>query len=275
VYNRVFPAFVIAIAALLAPREASAAKFVADLTSVKITARAGQVMTHPYHLTLDAGERSTRFKFRIEDWWRSEDGQKSFYAAPGTLKRSCGNWVALNPVEASVEPGATLDTRLTITVPKDASPGGYWCVLTVDEVADPLAAPAGVGAQFVASVSTGIFINIDPVERAAEFVDVQINGSDALVKVQNRGNAPIGVEGRVEFFRPGGLSLVAVAPIPRATVLTEPVTTSVFRASLPPVADLPSGRYLVRVIVDIGLDHYLGIERELDLSRDAGSSDIP
>ena len=273
-HNRlVFPALL--VFALLAPPEAAAVKFVAGLTSLKVTARAGQVLTHPYQLTLDAGERPTRFKFRIEDWWRSEDGQQSFYAAPGTLKRSCGSWVALNPVEALVEPGATLNTRLTITVPKDVNAGGYWCVLTVDEVADPLAAPTGVGAQFVASVSTGVFIYIDPVERAAEFVDVQINGPDALVKVRNRGNAPVGVEGRIEFFRPGETSLVAVAPIPRATVLTEPITTGVLRAPLPPITALPSGRYLVRVIVDIGLDHYLGVERELDLMRDAASLNSP
>ena len=258
--------------ALLTPTPASAAKFSAGLTSMKLDARPGQVMTHPYQLTLAADERPTRFKFRIEDWWPSEDGQQSFYKAPGTLKRSCGTWVSLNPVEALVEPGATLSARLTISVPNDIGGGGYWCVLTVDEVPDPLAASAGVGAQFIASVSTGIFIYIDPVERAADFLDVQITGADALVKVENQGNAPIGVEGRIEFFRPDGTSLVAVVPIPRRTVLPEPVTTGVFRASLPPISTLPSGRYVVRVIIDIGLDRYLGIERELDLSRDALNS---
>ena len=245
------------------------------MTSLKITARAGQVMTHPYQLTLAADERPTRFKFRLEDWWRSEDGQQSFYAAPGTLKRSCSKWVTLNPVEALVEPGTTLSTRLTITVPNDVSAGGYWCVLTVDEIPDPLAVSAGVGAQFIASVSTGVFIYIDPVERAADFLDVQITGADALVKVQNQGNAPIGVEGRIEFHRPDGTSLVAVVPIPRTTVLPEPVTTGILRASLPAVSTLPSGRYVVRVIIDIGLDRYLGVERELDLSRDAGALNSP
>jgi hypothetical protein len=132
----------------------------------------------------------------VEDWWRSEDGVQSFYAAPGTLKRSCGNWVSLNPGESAVDPGQTLSVRVTVNVSTDAEPGGYWCVLTLDEVPDPLTAAENVGVKFVASISTGIFIYIDPVNRAAEIVDVVLQPGAASVKLRNTGNAPLGVEGR-------------------------------------------------------------------------------
>jgi hypothetical protein len=258
-----------------AGRDVSAARFVTSLSSVKVTARPGQVLTREHKLTLDKQERATRFKFRVEDWWRSEDGQQSFYAVPGTLKHSCGNWVNVNPVEAVVEPGATLTARLTISVPRELAAGGYWCVLTVDESPNPLDAPSGVGAQFMASVSTGIFIYIDPVERAVDFADVHVGESEAFVKLENRGNAPLGVEGRFEFLRPGEKEPIAVASFPRGTLLPEPVATGIFTATLPTPDLLPSGRYIVRAVIDIGLDHYLGVERPLELTRAAAPTKVP
>jgi hypothetical protein len=260
---------------LFAPRDAMAAKFVAGLTSLKVAANPGEVSTHAYQLTLDKGERPTRFRFKIEDWWRSPDGSQSYYAEPGTLNRSCGTWVSLNPVEAVVEPGETLVTRITLSVPSDVAAGGYWCVLTVDEVADPLSAPTGVGATFVASVSTGIFVYIEPVKRALEFVDVAVGGERTVLTLRNDGNAPLGVEGRFEFLAPGALSVAAVVPIPRTTLLTEPFQVSTVTLPLPPLSALPPGRYLVRAIVDIGLDHYLGVEREVDVPRDTAVLNTP
>ena len=261
-------AMLVLLVGVFAPSDAMAAKFVAGLTSLKVNARSGDVSTHVYQLTLDKNERPTRFKFRVEDWWRSEDGNQSFYAAPGTLNRSCGNWVTLNPVEAVVEPGETLTTRLTVAVPAEVGGGGYWCVLTVDEVPDPLNIPEGIGATFAASVSTGIFVYIEPVKRAVEFVDVSVGGTEAVLTLRNEGNSPVGIEGRFEFFRPGELGVVAALTIPRMTLLPEPIAVGTVRLQLPPPSVLPPGRYVVRAIIDIGVDHYLGIERELDLGRD-------
>ena len=70
----------------------AAVSFKATLTSLKITARPGEVQTREFHLTLDPGQPTTRFNAHMQDWWRSEDGAQSIYADPGTLTRSCGRW---------------------------------------------------------------------------------------------------------------------------------------------------------------------------------------
>src|SRR6185295_13556276 len=75
---------------LAASAPVHATSFTATLTSIKITARPGQVQTREFHLTLDKAQLKTRFKAHMEDWWRSEDGTESFYREPGTLTRSCG-----------------------------------------------------------------------------------------------------------------------------------------------------------------------------------------
>jgi hypothetical protein len=250
--------------------------FRATMEPIKVDARPGQVVSRGFQLTLAKEEQRTQFKAHVEDWWRSEDGKQSFYRPPGTLARSCAPWVKLNPVEAAVEPGGTLDLRITVAVPADAKPGGYWCALTLDEVPDPLkVTPDEVGVRFLASISTGIFVSIGPVERIARIAEVQVLPDEATLKLRNDGNCPLSVEGRFEFIRPGETTPTVVLPFPHATLLPEPINTALFTAKLPDATKLPSGTYLVRAIFDIGLDHYLGGQKELRITRETPSSIPP
>jgi hypothetical protein len=249
--------------------------FTATLDSIKISARPGQVVTRQFRLTLDPDQPRTHFKAHVEDWWRSEDGKQSFYAEAGTLKRSCANWVSVNPRESAISAEETMVVRLSVAVPVEVRRGGYWCALTVDEVPDPLADSTGIGVRFVASVSTGIFINLDPIERAASITDLEVSPTEARVRVRNEGNAPLGVEGRVEFLSPGATTPAASVVLPRGTILTEPISQGTMRAALPPASVLPSGHYVVRAVLDFGGDHYIGAEREIDIVRaDAGNPSI-
>jgi hypothetical protein len=241
--------------------------FSATLDSIKVNARPQQVITRQFRLTLDANQPETHFIAHVEDWWRSEDGKQSFYAAPGTLTHSCAKWVTLNPVESAVKPGDTLVVRITATVPVELPGGGYWCALTVDELPNPLVGASGVGVRFVASVSTGIFIYVDPVRRSATIQDLQVRAGEALVRVRNDGNSPLGIEGHIEFYAPGATAATATSVLPRSTLLTEPSVEGVVSVMLPPAAVLPSGHYLVRAILDFGADHYIGAEREIDIVR--------
>jgi hypothetical protein len=241
--------------------------FQATLDSIKIDAQPHQVFTRQFRLTLDENQRETRFRAKVEDWWRSEDGTRSFYAEPGSLRHSCARWVSLNPAEATVKPGETLVIRLTISVPVEMAAAGYWCALTVDELPDPMAIASGVGVQFLASVSTGIFVNVGAVQRAARILDVRVADDAAFVRLQNDGNAPVGVDGRLEFFVPGAETPMATVTVPRGTVLTEPTVHGTLRAALPPASLLPSGRYRVRAILDYGASHLIGAEREIDIHR--------
>lgn len=261
-------AAVLSVALILAVQAtARAVTFTATLGSIRITAQPGQVLTREFRLTLDADQPKTRFKSHMQDWWRNEDGTQSFYRDPGTLEHSCGPWVTLNPVEVEVQPGGTLITRLTVSVSPETQAGGYWCVLTVDELPDPLAVQDGVGVRFLASVSIGVFVNVGEIHRAAEIIGVDVVGDAAVVKLRNDGNAPLSIEGRFEFVKQGASEPTAVIHLARNTLLTEPILTGLFSARLPEPSSLPSGRYMVRAIVDYGVDHYIGTQREMEIVR--------
>ena len=260
-------ALVLAVQLLAGSGTSWALDFRSTFSSIKIHGRPGQVVNRHFQLTLAEDERRTQFKIYVEDWWQSEDGRQSFYRELGTVRRSCGFWVSVNPVETAVEPGGTLDVRVTISIPDNVEPGGFWSVLTVDEVPDPLTNPPGVGVRFVASVSIGIFVFIEPVDLAARITEIRILADEASVQLRNEGNAPLRVEGRFEFIPVGEDDPLAVALIPQRTLLPQPIRTGIFTAKLPDVSVLPAGRYLVRAILDIGLDHYIGVQKEMEIHR--------
>jgi hypothetical protein len=270
-------AFLIVCAVVLsasASGPTSALKCYAKMDPIRVNGQAGQVVNRSFSLTLDKDEARTQFRVYTEDWWRSEDGSRSFYDKPGTLSRSCASWVMLNPVEATVDPGGTLQVRITITIPDTVKPGGYWCALTIDEVPDPLKViPEGVGVRCLTSISTGIFVSVGALERRARVVEVRLQPDQALVKLRNEGNCPLSTQGRFEFFRIGESQPAATAAIARGLLLPEPIDTAIFSARYPSVERLPSGRYRVRVLLDIGLDHYIGVQKEVEIRREASAAD--
>ncbi len=259
-------AFFLCLSLTLVPAMAPALKFTAVFGSIKVTARPGDMVTRSWQIHLI--DQAARFHAKVEDWWESEDGAQSFYTEPGTLRHSCSPWIVLSPVEAAVVAGGTLVVQVTATVPLEAAPGGYWCVLTVDQLPDPLASEKGVKVSFLSSVSTGIFIDIDPVVHQVEITGIDISAQQAKVTVRNVGNAPVRLEGRIEVLRTAGSTPVATAKLPHATVLTEPSAIRSLVAVLPDLTALPAGHYLVRVVLDLGLDHDLGAQRELVIPND-------
>ncbi len=145
-------------------------------------------------------------------------------------------------------------------------------MLTVDEVADPLAPPgSGVGVHFNTSISVAIYVYIAPLVRQTRIAEVEILPQRASIRVVNEGNCPLSIDGRFEFTKPGETKPLATVKMPHEVCLPEPISSVIIDADLPDSKLLPSGRYLVSAILDIGLDHFIGVRKEVDISRDTPS----
>ena len=236
--------------------------------NIKIQARPGQLLNRSLSITLAKDTTPTRFRAHVEDWWRSADNKRTFYMPAGTVARSCGPWCAINPVEAVANPGETLTVKLSIRVPDDVQPGGYWAALTLTEVPDPMASrPTGVGMVFKTSLSVGIFVEVPPANRSATITGARVTGDKAFVTLHNDGNIPLRVTGTFEFYKPGEEQPTAKAQMPAEPLLPEPINTVEFSVPLPSAKELPSGRYKVRAIIDTDLDYLMGVQKELDIVR--------
>jgi hypothetical protein len=271
--KRVFASLLCATALALVPGTAHGIKFSSGFQTFKIVVRPGETVSRTFALQLAPDQPRVHFQALIEDWWQSEDGVHSFYRPPGTIARSCGRWITLNPTEQAVEAGGALAVRITATVPASTGPGGYWCVLTINELPDPLAdQQPGVGVHFLTSVSTGIFLFLQPVVRKIEIGNIDLAPGEAELMLRNTGNSPVWIEGHVDLSRHGSDAVVMTAPLPKTTLLTGPYARRFITANLPGLSALPPGRYRMRVILDIGLDHYIGAQRELVLPHDLTTS---
>jgi len=121
--------------------------------------------------------------------------------------------------------------------------------------------------SFLASISTGIFVYIEPLNRSAQITTVEITDDAARFRLMNDGNTPIAVEGRFEFSTDGATGDPIKVALPRTTVFTEPENHAIVEVKLPSPDQLPSGAYTVRLILDIGLDHLIGVQKKIYLQR--------
>lgn len=247
---------------------AKAISFHFSPANVSVEARPGEIVNRTLSLTLANDTTPTHFKARVEDWWRSANNERTYYAAPGTISRSCAPWCSVNPVETGIKSGETMEVKISIHVPDDVKPGGYWAALTVDEVPDPTQPKLpGVAMIFRASLSVGVYVEIPTATRSARITGVGVANNRANVTLMNDGNIPLRINGTFEFYKQGQDLPVATAQIGGDPLLPEPINTCTFSTVLPDAAKLPSGKYRVRVIMDAGLDHLMGAEKETDILR--------
>ena len=89
------------------------------------------VVNLDYHSTAE-NSQPVRIVASINDWTIDRDGQVQF-ARANTLPNSASSWLLYSPAETTVIPGNLHAIRVTITVPKDATPGDHLSSLIVEQ----------------------------------------------------------------------------------------------------------------------------------------------
>ncbi|HJU53368.1 MAG TPA: copper resistance protein CopC [Pyrinomonadaceae bacterium] len=94
------------------------------------------VVNLDYH-TSRADAQPYRLVASLNDWDMNEKGELGFYKA-GARPLSASPWIIYSPAEVTVQPGQTHSIRVTITVPKDATPGDHLAALIVEQRPDTI-----------------------------------------------------------------------------------------------------------------------------------------
>src|SRR5215510_2102224 len=92
------------------------------------------VVNLDYHTTADSSQ-PVRIVASLNDWTIDRDGQVRFEKA-NSLPNSASSWLIHSPAETLVTPGNLHAIRVTITVPKDATPGDHLTALIVEQRPD-------------------------------------------------------------------------------------------------------------------------------------------
>jgi P pilus assembly chaperone PapD len=94
------------------------------------------VVNIDYH-SVKANAQPYRLVASLNDWDINQHGELGFYKA-GTRPASASPWIIYSPAEITVQPGQTHSIRVTVSVPKDATPGDHLAALIVEQRPDAI-----------------------------------------------------------------------------------------------------------------------------------------
>jgi SH3-like domain-containing protein len=92
------------------------------------------VVNLDYHATGE-NPQPVRIVASLNDWTIDRNGQVQFERA-NTLPKSASSWLIYSPAETTVTPGNLHSIRVTVSVPKDATPGDHLTALIVEQRPD-------------------------------------------------------------------------------------------------------------------------------------------
>jgi len=92
------------------------------------------VVNLDYHSTADKAQ-PVRIVASLNDWTIDRDGQVQF-ARANTMPNSASSWLIYSPAETTVIPGNLHAIRVTVSVPKGATPGDHLSALIVEQRPD-------------------------------------------------------------------------------------------------------------------------------------------
>jgi hypothetical protein len=94
------------------------------------------VVNLDYHANAE-NSKPVRIVASLNDWTIDRNGQVQFEKA-NTLPNSASSWLIYSPAETTVVPGNVHAIRVTVSVPKDATPGDHLTALIVEQRPDNL-----------------------------------------------------------------------------------------------------------------------------------------
>jgi hypothetical protein len=152
------------------------------------------VVNLDYH-TARADAQAYRLVASLNDWDMSQAGALSFYKA-GTRPNSASPWMIYSPSEITAQPGQTNSIRVTISVPKTATPGDHLAALIVEQRPDTIKFNRNARAMLMRFRMAAIFyIKIPQITRHGTLENLKATsdqgGIIVIPTLKNAGNSMI------------------------------------------------------------------------------------
>ncbi len=207
------------------------------------------VVNLDYHATSE-NSQPVRIVASLNDWTIDRDGQVRFERA-NTLPNSASSWLIYSPAETTVTPGNLHAIRVTVSVPKNATPGDHLTALIVEQRPDNIKLTEN-RRQMVIRYRMGavFYVKVPQLRRQGSLESLRAETKDEQILVtpllKNTGNSVIRPLTSLKVTNSTG---VAVAELPQKESLpllggAELVQPLVLESRLAP------GTYTVKYRVD-------------------------
>jgi hypothetical protein len=202
-----------------------------------------------YHSS-DKNAPPSRIVASLNDWTISKEGQVVFHKA-NTLKNSASSWIVYSPASMTVMPGSVHSIRVTISVPKDATPGDHLSALIVEPRPDNLKLDKNQRQVIVRyRMAAVIYVKVPKLTRLATLQNLKAtsNAEGAVITstVKNEGNSVVRPIASAKVIDANGRIVAEITDTETLPVLAE---SEVELSSLIPKA-LGPGKYTIRYKID-------------------------
>jgi P pilus assembly chaperone PapD len=237
---------------------------------VEFAAAPGSSSTQAVTLT-NAGSEAVRIRATLSDWTLSVDGAPQFEGADRDAF-SATPWVRIAPPEQVIEPGGEGTVRFSLSVPADATAGGYRTGILFDFAAAAGDQPTRAhNVTFRSRIASLIYVNIGEPPAAVELTDLRVRsvGSETRVValVRNTSRRNVRTRGHLVVSDPNGAAVRDV-PVPDVPILPES-EREVAIVAVDPASDrpLPPGNYRVELKLDVAQAALIVGETVLTIDR--------
>ena len=205
--------------------------------------------------TADTGHgQPVRVIAYLGDWGISQRGKVVFYPA-GSQANSASSWLVYSPTEVTVESGRVHPIRVTISVPKDATPGDHLAALFVesrpesnklDEKGKQVHVKFRLGAVFYIMVP-----NLTKKGSLASLTSEAVESGIAVTpRLENSGNSHIRPTYSIKVFDQRGITVLETVETESLPVLAN----SQMEMPITIEKRLPAGNYSIRYRVRFDVD---------------------
>ena len=207
------------------------------------------VVNLDYH-SAKAGAQPSRILASLNDWTLNRGGELEFFRA-GTLPGSASPWLINSPAEVVVRPGSTHSIRVTVTVPREATPGDHLAALIVEQRPDTIKLSLNARQMLLRFRMAALFyIKVPALTRGGslEGLKAVAEGDGVVVTptLRNAGNSVVRPLAALTITDPAGR---VVAEVPEAESLPVLANSELAQAVRIPKRLAP-GLYTVKYRVD-------------------------
>jgi len=234
-----FVVFSASVVAQTAPQAVSAQKSGSGISlapaRIEMEMRPGTEATVVVDLDYHAAENSqpVRIVASLNDWTLSRNGEVEFQKA-NTLPNSASGWLIYSPAETTVTPGNVHSIRVTISVPKDATPGDHLSALIVEQRPDTIKLIQNRRQMVVRYRMAAVFyIKVGQLTRRGSLENLHAEASADSVRLiptlKNQGNSAIRPLASAQITNAAGQIVAEAAeneslPVLAGSELAKPLT---------------------------------------------------
>jgi len=208
------------------------------------------VVNLDYH-TVAENAQPVRIVASLNDWTIDREGQVQFQRA-NTLPNSASSWLIYSPAETTVVPGNLHAIRVTVSVPKDATPGDHLSALIIEQRPDNLKLLNDNRRQMVIRyrMAAVFYIKVPQLHRqgSLESLRAEATADEVVVTplLKNSGNSVIRPLTSLQVTNSAGVAVAELAqkeslPVLGGAELLQPLVVE---------ARLAPGTYTVKYRVD-------------------------